>query len=141
MKTFTTILFAGAMFAGLSFGQINDNGANARFHMKTGRDLPGVTAQATKPAEQCCDMRACDMTTAQPSQAEQRLHMKTGRYSPAEEARLQTSAPTEVASTMPALTDAADRLHAKTGRSNAPTQVASAAEPTCQMMACCKRQS
>jgi hypothetical protein len=144
MKTFTTILFAGAMFAGLSFGQINDNGANARFHMKTGRDLPGVTAQA--PAH-CCSMTVCQMaeakTTVAPSDAEQRFHAKYGRYTPAEEARLQTSAPAAIASAMPASTDAADRLHAKTGRflNAGAVQIAAASTSDCAMMSCCKRQS
>ena len=136
MKNLANILFAGAMFAAVAFAQVDDHGANAQFHMKTGRDLPGYTSQSAKPAMKCCAMTACNMTSPQPSDAEQRIHSKTGRYSPAEEARLATPAP-EVAKTMPAPTDAADRVRAKTGRST--VQMAKSTDSDCMTMGCCKR--
>jgi len=145
MKNLATILFAGALVATAAFAQINDNGANMRFHMKTGRDLPGVVAQIQPPA-QCCSMAACQMKAAPTvahTDADQRFYAKNGRYTPAEEARLQTPATSTVATAMPAPTDAADRFHAKTGRSLAveTTQLASASASDCGMMGCCRRHS
>ena len=144
MKNLAQILFTGALVATAAFAQINDNGANARFHMKTGRDLPGVVAQ-TQPAAPCCGMSVCRMKAAPAvahSDAEVRFHAKNGRYTPAEEARLQTPAPVAFASARPVSTDAADRFHAKTGRTLAGSsfQLASAASD-CGMMGCCKRHS
>ncbi len=140
MKNLVKILFAGALVATAAFAQLNDNGANARFHMKTGRDVPGVTAQSQAPA-QCCGMTECRMnavqTTAARSDAEQRFHAKTGRYQTAE------TAPVAFASAAPASTDAADRLRAKTGRTavDSTVQLASAATAGCAMMGCCKHTS
>ncbi len=50
MKNLMTVLFAGAMLTTVAFSQGNDNGANQRFHAKTGRDTPQVEAAKAKPA-------------------------------------------------------------------------------------------
>ncbi|HZU28484.1 MAG TPA: hypothetical protein VFA04_23360 [Bryobacteraceae bacterium] len=55
MKTFAQMIFAGILLAGMTFAQ-NDFGANARFHMKTGRDLPAVEQAKNAP---CCPMPKC----------------------------------------------------------------------------------
>jgi hypothetical protein len=142
MKSLAVVLSAAAIFAGVALAQISDNGANARFHMKTGRDLPGAVASAPAPA-QCCSMAACKMTvtpSASQSDAEQRFHEKTGRYTPAEEARIQPPAASQVATAMPVSDDAAQRVHMKTGRRSSNTVAASAASVAeCVQMSCCQR--
>lgn len=134
MNQVMTVLFAGAMMATVALAQ-DDFGTNARFHQKTGRDLPGVTASANA-GDMCCAMTSCRMAAPEPavshSDGDVRFHAKTGRYTSNREAAPQASA--MGSQTMPAASDAEQRSRAKTGR-----YVAAATASDCVQMSCCKR--
>lgn len=127
MKRALTILFGGALLAAVGF---SDNGANERFRMKTGRDLPSVE-QARKAAGTDDAVLARDRAVALENagygatkpvinDADERFRMKNGRYTPQVEARLEELglAPGKTLSSAasPAHNDAQERFHMKTGR-------------------------
>ena len=147
MKSFMFVLFAGCILAA---AQTSDNGANARFHARMGRDLPAVEQARGNGAQSvahamCCGMTECAMPerhAVSHSDADQRFHMKTGRYTSAHENPAQVDA--SVAPASIAHTDSEQRLHEKTGRySNAEeTRTASfASADPCALMGCCKHRS
>ena len=95
MKTFITVIFAGAIVASGSFAASNDAGAEARFRAKWGRGSPAQEASHTANREaplDCAERGCCHRKTgatlqsADPS-ADERFRAKWGRSAPVEEAR------------------------------------------------------
>jgi hypothetical protein len=141
MKTFMTVLFAGAMLASTTFAAASDPLAEERFKMKTGRYTPAeearlqVLTKKTEAGGMDCEHTCCrsarvrsheQHTNAAPAWAEQVFNAKLGRNTAAEEARLLVAKARgkhgEAASNIKAASDAranfvAAWLQAKLGRS------------------------
>lgn len=127
MKKVFTVLFAGTLFATVALA---DSDANARYRMKTGRDLPWVEqerAHARAVEAERVGYIAPEIRVAPASNdAETRYWMKTGRHTPAEEKRLAALDPVPKGFSNlspahnpphdPPHNDAEERLRMKTGR-------------------------
>ena len=119
MKKALTVLFAGALFATVAFA---DSDANARFRMKTGRDLPVVEKARTHAlaaeAERVGYVASPVRVAPAGNDAEVRFWMKTGRHTPLDEQRLEAlnPEPKGFSKASPAHTDAEERSRMKTGR-------------------------
>jgi hypothetical protein len=136
MKRILTFALIGA---GLAASALADNGANARFRMKTGRDLPYVE-EARARANALAEERAGGPSVVSKTilrEGEQRFHAKTGRYTPAGEARLAALNPAAPPDrVMPARNDAEERFFAKTGRHTPQWEAAARAGRTADRALC-----